>query len=866
MSSNVTQLESKSPVINFWHKKLLNKIHPANLRLDFNRPAGHQNRYDSLEIILEQDLTNLIMNYTNSDPFLIYTVLMTGLTICLYKYCEIPDILLGSPAHKSYPGDAPVTVINSVMEKMNFNQLCSLVNSNLIESYKNQEYDVNELLQELSLEQVTNKYPLYDITLAMQNIHRQMPDMKNDIMINTDFSDDKIQLSFSFNLDLYKEGSIENFKNQYIQVLYQVMKNPGIVIADINYISDDEKHKLLYLLNNTETDYPRTKCIHQLFEEQAQKNPDAVALVCGEEQLTYQELNKKANQLANYLLKQGVKPDMLIGLFVDRSIKMIIGLLGVLKAGAAYVPLDPSYPEERLQHMIKNGNIKNILIYSAMHEKIKIENIHRTCLTNDWPIIARENSDNVSVQIAMNNLAYVIYTSGSTGVPKGTGVFHKGWTNLLNWFTGRFNINESDKNLIISSFSFDITQRAIAMALINGAELHLLNSMYYDPEMIVKTIEKEKITLMNCAPSTFYPLVEDKSNADFFKLHSLRWLFLGGEAISASRLKNWVDFPQNKTQIANVYGVAECTDVSSYHVLENLDQYIKSSVPIGRVINNSQIYVLDGQLKLVPYGHIGEVCIAGEGIGIGYINDEQLTTEKFVTNPFSDDKNEKLYRTGDLGRWNADGILEYVGRIDNQVKIRGLRIELGDIETCIRQHDSVKESVVICKEFSRNDFRILAYLVTETPDNEIAEQELKALVKSHLIDKLPAYMIPNSFFVLAELPLTPNGKVDRNALPVPSDIEPVAKTESDLPDKPDKLDKEELSELQVILHDIFAETLKKETVGLEDNFFEIGGHSIIATQLVSLVSQKLEIQLSPADLMTNPSVKKLTERIKEKYL
>jgi amino acid adenylation domain-containing protein len=523
-----------------------------------------------------------------------------------------------------------------------------------------------------------------------------------------------------------------------------------------------EDHVRFTEWNNTQKEYPRDRCIHQLFEEWAGRTPDATALVYGNRKLTYRELDERAGRLAACLRGAGVGPNILVGIYLHRCLEMVISLLAVLKAGGAYVPLDPAYPRKRIAGMMEDVNLKVVLTRQALLEGLPGHQAQVVCVDE---IPDHPGPDGFPVSWdppGVQDLAYVIFTSGSTGRAKAAGVFHRGWTNLMHWFVTEFEIQPRDKTLIISSFSFDITQRSIVMPLIRGAELHLLASDSYDLTLIHQTIHERQITLLNCAPSAFYPLVETLREPPTRKLGSLRILFLGGEAISARRIRKWAEAPECATEVANVYGAAECTDVSSFYRLKNYQSYVESSVPIGTPIFNTQIYILDDDLNPVPFGATGEICIAGDGVGRGYINDQTLTAEKFVDSALGENRATKLYRTGDLARFLPDGNLEFMGRTDHQVKIRGFRVDLGDIESALRQHPGIKEAVALTKEGRSGERRVAAYVVPREP--EASREYSDQLLKSFLRERLPEYMLPSEFFLLQEMPLSPNGKADRNAL------------------------------------------------------------------------------------------------------
>jgi amino acid adenylation domain-containing protein len=611
----------------------------------------------------------------------------------------------------------------------------------------------------------------------------------------------------------------------------------------------NDEQTMLAAWNSTCAEYPSDKCMHELFEQRVLETPDASAVVCGSQKLTYGELNSRANQLANYLRKLGAGPDTLVGICMYRSLEMIIGILGTLKAGAAYVPLDPAYPQQRLASMVGDVDLRVVLTSNETRSILPETEVKKVCLDDDWSQIAGESGDNLPAAASVKNLCYVIFTSGSTGKAKAAAVFHRGWTNLMYWFITEFKIQPAEKILVISSFSFDITQRSIVMPLITGAELHLLASNYYDPALILQTIASQKITRMNCAPSTFYPLVEN--SREFARLKSLRTLFLGGEAISASRIREWAEFPECSTEIANVYGAAECSDVSTFYVLKDYKRYVESSVPIGKPIFNTQVYLLDESLNPVAPGVPGEICIAGDGVGQGYINDQALTEEKFVANPFSQDPSGRLYRTGDLAKFSSDCNLEFIGRVDHQVKLRGFRIDLGDIESTLRQHKEVKEAVVLSKTFSEQDQRLVAFVVPRHRGG--SRDQTGSQLRSFLKERLPEYMVPNDVITLEEMPLSPNGKTDRNALLSMDILALGTKAGPEEPRTPAERD----------LAAIFAKVLKLERVGILDNFFDLGGHSYLVTETLGCIADQFHVHLSIFDFLANPKVTDLLRRIEE---
>jgi amino acid adenylation domain-containing protein len=517
--------------------------------------------------------------------------------------------------------------------------------------------------------------------------------------------------------------------------------------------------KSLERWNDTDAQYPRHLLSHQLFEEWVERTPDAVALTVGEERLSYRQLDNRANQLAHYLRERGVGANDYVGICLHRSIEMIVSILGVLKAGGAYVPLDASYPEKRLSDMLSGLPLKGLFVSdgtrigATVREAWVIEKAELAGLSDDMP------GGRLTPVGTSESLAYLVFTSGSTGKAKATKVKHLGWTNLLHWFRSRYSINELDRVFVASSFSFDITQRSILMPLVCGGELHLLASRLFEPELVINNVRQRGITIINSAPSMFYAILEwpTRRTGD---LSSLRWVFLGGEPIVAGRLQAWVDGGDCKAKIANVYGVAECSDVSTAYTLVDFDGYSRSSVPLGTPIFNSKIYLLDTNGNEVPPGEIGEVCIGGDGVGMGYEGDEQLTRERFVPDRFREAGASKMYRSGDLGRIGADLNLHYHGRVDQQVKIAGVRVELGDVESAIRRHPNVKDVVVIAVTI-QGERNLAAYVIC---NEGVDTTDFSRTLREYLRASLPSPMLPSRIELTAQIPLNPNGKVDRKAL------------------------------------------------------------------------------------------------------
>ncbi|AOY79166.2 amino acid adenylation domain-containing protein [Moorena producens JHB] len=608
-------------------------------------------------------------------------------------------------------------------------------------------------------------------------------------------------------------------------------------VTELPLLTEKERHQLLVAWNDTATDYPKDKCIHQLFEEQVEKNPDAVAVVFEDQQLTYRELNCRANQLAHYLQSEGVGTEVLVGICVERSIEMVVGWLGIIKAGGAYVPIDPAYPQERLDYILEDSSVSVLLTESKLVEALPSSLAQVILLDADWDVITSESQENPVNQTKPNNLAYVIYTSGSTGRPKGVLIPHSGLINLVFWHQRNFAIASSDRSTQIAATAFDASVWELWPYLTAGATIYLVKAeTILDPEKLRDWLVLKQITI------TFVPtpLAEKLLSLDWPENIALRILLTGGDKLSR--------FPSNSIpfKLVNNYGPTENTVVTTSGLVKSSDQQDFASPDIGRPIANTQIYILDNHLQPVSIGVAGEIHIGGAGLARGYLNRPDLTEQKFIPNPFSNQPGSRLYKTGDLGRYKPDGNIEFVGRIDNQVKIRGLRIELGEIEATLIQYPEVAEVVVIVREDNPGNKQLVAYIV---PNSELTIRNLRDFLKS----KLPHYMVPSAFVLLEAMPLTPNGKVDRRALPAPDTSSWVSETSFVAP----------RNSMELELTEIWSEVLGVSPIGVHDNLIELGGHSLLAIKIIGLVRSRLLVELPLNSLFEFPTVAELAKVVTE---
>ncbi|OUL34268.1 thioester reductase [Nostoc sp. T09] len=602
--------------------------------------------------------------------------------------------------------------------------------------------------------------------------------------------------------------------------------NPEQDSFRLSILKESKERQLLAKWNDTQTDYPKQVCIHQLFEAQVEKTPDAVALVFQNQQVTYRELNCRANQVAQYLQTLGVGAEVLVGICIERSIEMVVGLLAILKAGGAYVPLDPGYPQERLAFMLSDTNVSVLLTQKELVAKLPTHTASIICLDTDWHEIAQNNQENLSTYITAGNLAYVMYTSGSTGQPKGVCVIHSGVVRLVKE-TNYAQLTDEEIILQLAPISFDASTLEIWGSLLNGGRLVICPPNTPSLEELGQIIQQHQVTTLWLTAGLFHLIVDEKIDA----LKSLRQLLAGGDVLSVPHVDKFLQTLKN-CQLINGYGPTENTTFTCCYTIK-LPLQPGASIPIGRPIANTQVYILDDNLQPVAIAEVGELYIAGDGLARGYLNRPDLTAEKFISHSFDRNSTTRLYKTGDLARYLPDGNIEFLGRIDNQVKIRGFRIELGEIEREIAQHPDVRENVVLARQQETGEKQLVTYIVPHQKSKYTHNQ-----LRSFLQQRLPNYMVPSAFVVLESLPLTANGKVDRHKLPAPSRERPQLEQAYIAPQ----------TDLERQLAGILCDLLKIDRVGIDDNFFDLGATSISILQVTARVQQEFSTELPAVKL------------------
>ncbi len=856
-----------------------------NLPLDFPRPAVQDFKGNTIKFEIDgleraADLLSL------EEDITLFMVLLAAFNVFLSKITGQENIVVGSPiAGRQHPDLEgiiglfinPLVLQNFPEAHQRFSDFLMKVKKSALEAFENQYDQYDEIMETVTSSRNTSHNPLYDVMFVLQNM--EMPDLeipglkvirqvggnstaKFDMTLYYEefFSSFKLEYSTA----LFKLETIQRFIGYFKKVMEQILENRHQAIAEIEIISREEKQQILYDFNDTVVEYPYDKCIYQLITNQVQETPDRLAVIqfppdesCGlPVNLTYRELNAKSNQLARLLRKRGIKANTVVGIMMKRSLEMLLGILGILKAGGAYLPVDSQYPENRIANMLENSHTSFLLTTRAILEEKSRPFLARhqevgIILTDEWAEEwEKEPGKNLKPFSSPNDLIYIIFTSGSTGIPKGAGVYHRGFVNLMHWFVTEFDFNHHDRNLLLTSLSFDLTQKNFYASLITGGQFCIPGFSYFEPRSLVKLIQEYRVTWINCTPSMFYKLVEYKTMNEDKRLSSLRYVFLGGEPISISTLIDWWESEDCHAEIVNTYGPTECTDISNFYRIKEPRRFLEEAVPIGQPVYNVQLYVPDKNLQLQPVGIAGELYIGGAGVGIGYINDEQLTSQKFIKHSFEPNQpGQLLYRTGDLVKWLPDGYIEFLGRIDHQVKIRGFRIELGEIENQLLLHPSVKETLVTARDDEAGEKYLCAYIV---PHSTQSAPLNTAELREYLSRELPDYMVPAYFMVLEKMPLNPNGKVDRKALPEP-----------DLTSKDNYVPPQNDTEKR--LAEIWAEVLGLDIkqVGIHDNFFLSGGHSLKAAALISRIHKAFSVEIPIAEIFKQPTIKNISRYIEQ---
>ncbi|SDX08991.1 non-ribosomal peptide synthase domain TIGR01720/amino acid adenylation domain-containing protein [Marininema mesophilum] len=852
--------------LQYWQEELSGELPVLQWPTNRVRPVAQTYQGAVHQVMFPLDLVEKLKEVSREEGSTLFMTLLAAYQGFLSRYTGQDDILVGSPIanrnHQEIEGLIGFFV-NTLVYRADvsgnptFRDLLAQVRQKALKAYEHQDIPFEKIVEAVQPERSTSYSPIFQTLFTLQDMASwKVPDLpelsmelaehhvstaKFDLTVVMEEKAEGLWAAFEYNTDLFDRATIERMARHFENWLHEVAHHSEKALGSLDLMAEEEKQQLLVEWNDTTVAYPQALTIHELFEEQAMSRPEAIAVVYEDQQLTYRELNERANQLAHYLQKQGVGTESLVGLCVDRSPDMVVGLLGILKAGGAYVPLDPTYPEKRLQYIVEDAGIQILVTQAHIQEQEELRKTVKTIyLDQDQESIARESVLSPKVEVTAQNLAYVIYTSGSTGNPKGVMVEHRNVTRLFQATRPWYQFNEQDTWTLFHSYAFDFSVWELWGALLYGGRLVVVPYwISRSPKDFYQLLIEEKVTVLNQTPTAFRQLIQVSEQIEGENGHlALRYVIFGGEALEPSSLLPWFKrYGDEQPQLINMYGITETTVHVTYYPLtyEEASQVLGSN--IGKQIPDLQVYVLDTNQQPVPIGVAGELYIGGEGLARGYLNRPELTAERFVSHRFGEQV-KRLYRTGDLARYLANGDLEYLGRIDHQVKVRGFRIELGEIEAALLTHTSVTEAIVIVREDEPGDKRLVAY---------VRGDGSAAMWREHLKGQLPSYMVPAHFVAIDTFPLTPNGKVDHKALPVPDGKQEI-KEEYVAP----------RNQREQILASIWKQILGKNQVGIHDNFFEIGGDSILSIQIVSRASQT-GLKLTPKQLFEYQTIAELAQ-------
>ena len=869
----------------YWKAQLADA--PPLLELPTDRPRSPVQSFRGatyshlLPKTLLQKLTRLSLDAGTT----LFMTLQAAFATLLFRYSGQTDILVGTPiANRNHVELEPLIgfFVNTLVLRTDlshnptFRELLLQVREVALEAYNHQDVPFEFLVEALQPERSLSHSPLFQVMFALQNappikvepssltvnpLALESVTAKFDLTLFMEEGEAGLKSWWEYNCDLFDATTIERMAGHFQTLLEGIVANADQLVAHLPLLTQAERDQFTRW-NRTATDYPKESCIHQLFEAQVERTPEQIAVVApatrggapaGHDkgaQLTYRELNCRANQLAHYLIAQGVGPDVLVAICVERSLEMVVGLLGILKAGGAYLPLDPTYPQERLAFMLHDSEASVLLTQKKFVLTLPaVPSV--LCLDSEWEVICgagqgeRQNESNPVCPLTLDHLAYCIYTSGSTGRPKGAMNTHRGISNRLLWMQETYQLTASDRILQKTPFTFDVSVWEFFWPLMFGARLVVARPEgHKDPQYLVEVINEQQITTLHFVPSMLHVFLEAEG---LQTIGSLKRVICSGEALPVPLMQRF--FERVNAQLHNLYGPTEAAIDVTYWECDPSSPI----VPIGRPVTNTQLYILDSHLQPVPIGVAGTLYLGGVQVAKGYLNRPQLTKEAFIPNPFA--RGGRLYKTGDLCRYLPDGNVEYLGRIDYQVKIRGFRIELGEIESVLNKHPAVGEAAVVVREEGQ-DKQLVAFIVPE--ERSTPEEESERLnVRSYLLEKLPHYMVPTQFVQLDALPLTPNGKVDRRALlqgPLPEQTLLTSRFVA-----PRTLTEKQLAAIWGEVLDLKKIGIKE--IGIHDNFFELGGHSLLATQVVSRVRETFEIELPLRSLFENVTVATLAEEI-----
>lgn len=853
----------------YWMEAFAKEAPLLALPTDYPRPAVQSFLGANHTVQTSSELKNALNEVASMTGATLYMVMLAAYNVLLHKYSGQTDIIVGTPvAGRPHADVEPIIgmFVNTLALRgypepsKTFAQLLEEVKQATLAALDNQHYPFNALVEKLNLPRDLSRNPLFDTMFSLQNIDMDTRELtglriepfqfeggvaKFDLSLEASETEDELIISFEYGSSLFQHETIRRMADHFLHILNGIAANPQVLLAEIDMMSIEEKVQITELFNATEAEYPAETTLYERFEAQAAQTPEAIAVMDGSRSLTYRELNVQSNRLAHRLRSMGVGPDRIVPLMLERAAEMIIGILAIQKAGGAYLPIDPEFPEERIQYMLKDSGAVWLLTQTKFVEKARALLEGEIIDLNDHASYAGGEAGNLKPIAGPRHLAYVIYTSGSTGNPKGVMIEHEAAINRIHWMQKAYPLNETDVILQKTPYTFDVSVWEMFWWGFTGARVCFLKQGgEKDPGEIVQQIERSRVTTLHFVPSMLSLFLDYiAGGAHTERLSSLRQVFASGEALQLDQVTRFNSELHSRigAKLINLYGPTEATVDVSYYDCSPGDA--TGIVPIGKPIDNLQLYVVSEDFRLQPIGIPGELCIAGVGLARGYVNKPELTAEKFVDNPFM--PGTKMYRTGDLARWLHDGNIEYLGRLDFQVKIRGYRIEIGEIETVLLKHEAIREAVVVALQDEEKLSFLCAYF---TADRELNVNELR----EHLGIDLPAYMIPSQFAQLDRLPLSPNGKINRKALPKPEGLLATGAAYVG-PRTP--------TEEQLV--GIWQKALGAERIGMLDSFFALGGHSLKAMELLAQMHKACGVEVPLRYLFESPTIEAAARYIDE---
>lgn len=848
----------------FWTEQLSGSLPVLNLPYDYPHPVIPTLRGDSVTISLTAEETKKIKALAQAQGVTLYMLLLAAYQVLLYRYSGQDDILVGMPTsgrnHPEYQATVgyfvnPVVVRGSVNPAERFSDHLNRVRGTVVNALSHQDYPFVRLVEQLRVRYDPSRSPVFQTTFNLLSLQRTrevsalvlhhdnnetvefgglrlesyfFPQEEGQFELSLQALDagEVLSLTLRYQSDLFRRETVERLLRSFERLLRHMIEEPDATIAGLEILPEEERRRLVVDWNQTQATYPQDVLLHQPFEDQAARTPEAVAVEFEDQTLTYAQLNARANQMAHYLIAAGIQPGTMVGICMERSLEMVIAIYGTLKAGAAYVPIEPTYPANRIAWMVEDSQVPLLLVQEAGLDTLPETGARVVAVDAEWARIARMPDTNPSITLSPDSQAYMIYTSGSTGLPKGAMVSHRAIVNQLYWVLEAFPLTKDDVVIQKAPFTFDASLWEFNTPLYTGAKLLVIQpGGHQDGNYMVQIMQEKKVTSLKLVPSLLQLLLETPGFED---CTSLRYVFSGGEALPMSLVRSFC--AMQNAQLFNLYGPTEtAVDVTWWPCDPN---HPGNMALMGRPVANTQAYILDENLQPVPVGVTGELHIGGVQVGMGYHNRPDMTEARFIPDPFSQEPGARLYKTGDLVRYRPDGMIEYLGRKDSQVKIRGYRIELGEIEALLGEHPRIQQAVVTVREDNPGDKRLAAYLVVNEPPPTARE------LRSFLKDQLPSYMVPTYFTVMDAFPLTSSGKVNRLALPAPEHSSAEAQKNLQPPVTP----------TETALVEIWKDLLKVQEINLFDNFFDLGGHSLLAMRLVAHVKEKYGQRLEPAYL------------------